>query len=355
MTFKKQYLLPVAVAAAMAGSPAMADNALVGELSPNLDPDYEAPRTEWGDPDLRGVWNFSSNTPTTRPSEYGDTNFLTPEEVIERDEMVAAAAEARDGQSDQGGVGGYNQFWVEGNPEALNLRTSVIIDPSNGQLPGRVPGAPMAFGGLGPDYDGERPVRVTVGGIAKDGPEDRGLSERCLMGFNAVPPFNPSMYNNNVQLFQTEDHVVIHNEMIHHSRIVPMDGRPHIPEDVTQWTGDSRGYWEGDTLIVETRNFNEKTQTYRGTGVSADKTLIERFHRSADDRIEYEFTIRDPKAYEDEFTGTFPLFATDGKIHEYACHEGNYGMVNILRGERVEEGTWNREENRAMTLEELDD
>lgn len=355
MKFKKQYLLPVAVASAMAGSLAMADNALVGELSPNLDPDYEPPRTEWGDPDLRGVWNFSSNTPTTRPSEYADQQFLTPEEVIARDERVAAAAAARDGQSDQGGVGGYNQFWIEGNPEALNLRTSVIIDPPNGQLPPRVEGAPIAFGGLGPDYDGERPVRVTVGGIAKDGPEDRGLSERCLMGFNAVPPFNPSMYNNNVQLFQTEDHVVIFNEMIHHARIVPMDGRPHIPEDMTQWTGDSRGYWEDDTLIVETRNFNEKTQTYRGTGVSADKTLIERFYRSADDRIEYEFTIRDPKAYQEEFTGTFPLFATDGKIHEYACHEGNYGMVNILRGERVAEGTWNHEENRAMTLEELDD
>jgi len=355
MTFKKHHLLSLAVASAMASPLALADNALVGELSPNLDPDYEAPRTEWGDPDLRGVWNFSSNTPTTRPADYEGVQFLTPEEVIERNERIAAQAAATDGQSSQGGVGGYNQFWIEGDPTDLNLRTSIIIDPPSGQLPDRVPGAPMAFGGLGPDYDGERPVRVTVGGIAKDGPEDRGLSERCLMGFNAVPPFAPSMYNNNVQLFQTEDHVVILNEMIHHARIVPMDGRPHIPGDITQWTGDSRGYWEGDTLIVETRNFNEKTQTYRGTGVSADKTLIERFHRSADHRIEYEFTIRDDKAYQDEFTGTFPLFATDGKIHEYACHEGNYGMVNILRGERVEEGTWNAEENRAMTLDEVND
>lgn len=347
---KRQNLLSAAIATAIAGTLALS----VGmTASAQLNDNYEPPRTEWGDPDLRGVWNFSSNTPTERPRELGEQEFLTPEEVIARDQAVIEAAEARDGQSDQGGVGGYNQFWIEGNPEALNLRTSIIIDPPNGRLPPRVEGAPMAFGGLGPDYDGERPVRVTVGGIAKDGPEDRGLSERCLMGFNAVPPFNPSMYNNNVQLFQTEDHVVIHNEMIHHSRIVPMDGRPHLPENMTQWTGDSRGYWDGDTLVVETRNFNEKTQTYRGTGVSANKLLIERFTRTTDDRVDYEFTIEDPKAFEEPFTGTFPMFATDGKIHEYACHEGNYGMVNILRGERVSEGTWNHEENRAMRLDEL--
>jgi hypothetical protein len=340
---KKQALLSAAVAAAVAGSLALTAAGTQAQSNDN----YVAPRTEWGTPDLRGVYNFSSNTPLERPREYGDRQFYTPEEVIARDQRAAEEAAAGDGQSSQGGVGGYNQFWVEGLPVDLNLRTSLLIYPENGRMPARVEGAPVAFGGLGPDYNGTRPVRVAVGGIAKDGPEDRGISERCLLGFNSVPPFMPSMYNNNVQLFQTEDHFVIFNEMIHEARIVRMNAE-HIPESITQWTGDSVGHWEGDTLVVETRNFNYKTQSFRGTGVSSDKTLIERFTRRADNVVDYEFTVIDPKAFTDKVTAVVPMFKTEDPIFEYACHEGNYGMINILQGQRVEDGTWDYENNRAV-------
>lgn len=342
---RKQTFLSAAVAAAVAGTLALT---AVDSSQAQTDSNYTAPRTEWGTPDLRGVFNFSSNTPLERPREYGDRQFYTPEEVIARDQRAAEAAAAGDGNSSQGGVGGYNQFWVEGLPIDLNLRTSMLIYPENGRMPARVEGAPVAFGGLGPDYNGTRPVRVAVGGIAKDGPEDRGVSERCLLGFNSVPPFMPSMYNNNVQLFQTEDHFVIFNEMIHEARVVRLNADGHIPENITQWTGDSVGHWEGDTLVVETRNFNNKTQTFRGTGVSSDKTLIERFTRRADNVVDYEFTVIDPKAFTDKITAVVPMFQTEDEIFEYACHEGNYGMVNILQGQRVEDGTWDYENNRAM-------
>ena len=320
---------------------------LTAVQSSMADDNYVAPRNEWGQPDLRGVFNFSSNTPLERPREYGDRQFYTPEEVIARDEAAAAAAAASDGQSSQGGVGGYNQFWVEGLPIDVNLRTSMLIYPENGRMPARVPGAPIAFGGLGPDYNGERPVRVAVGGIGKDGPEDRGISERCLLGFNSVPPFMPSMYNNNVQLFQTDDHFVIFNEMIHEARIVRLN-QEHIPENITQWTGDSIGWYEGDTLVVETKNFNAKTQSFRGVGVGSNKTLIEKFTRRSDSVVDYEFTVIDPLAYEDKLTAVVAMFQTDDEIFEYACHEGNYGMVNILQGQRVEDGTWDYDNNRAI-------
>jgi hypothetical protein len=339
---KKQTILSAAVAAVVTGGLAL--TAVQSTLAAD---DYTAPRNEWGQPDLRGVFNFSSNTPMQRNPEYGNRLFYTEEEVQERDRRVAEEAAASDGQSSQGGVGGYNRAWVEDLPQELNLRTSIIVYPENGRLPARVPGAPMAFGGLGPDYDGERPVRVAVGGIGKDGPEDRGISERCLLGFNSVPPFTPSMYNNNVQLFQTEDHAVIFNEMIHEARIVRLQDE-HIPESITQWTGDSVGYYEGDSLVVETRNFNYKSQTFFGTGVASNKTLIEKFTRTADDIVEYEFTVIDPQAYQDKFTGVVPMFRSEDVLYEYACHEGNYGMINILQGQRVEDGTWDYDNNRAI-------
>lgn len=304
------------------------------------DSNYIAPRNEWGQPDLRGVWNFSSNTPLERPAKYADQEFLTADDVAQIRADAIAEIERSDGNSSQGGVGGYNQFWIEGLPIEENTRTSLLIDPPDGRMPKRVPGAPIAFGGLGPDIKGELPVRFTVGGIGKDHPEQRGLSERCLMGFNSVPPFMPSMYNNNVQLFQNKDHVVIFNEMIHEARIVPIDGRPHLPEDIAQWTGDSRGYWDGDTLVVVTTNFTDKTQSFRGTGISANMHLTERFTRVSDDRVNYVFTVNDPMAFEAPFTVEVPMHKMEEELYEYACHEGNYGMVNILRGQRIEDGTY---------------
>lgn len=299
--------------------------------------DYQAPRTEFGHPDLRGVWNFSSNTPLQRPKEYGDREFLTREEVQKMHEEELARRKAIDGQSVTSDVGGYNQVWVESMAQGENLRTSLIIDPPSGRLPPMAKNAVVHRGGLGPDSPGERPVRFRVGGIGKDGPEDRGLSERCLMGFNSGPPFMPSMYNNNVQIFQTEQHVVIMTEMIHDARIVPIDGRPHLPEELRQWSGDSRGRWEGDTLVVETRNFTDKTQSFGSAGIGSNLHLTEYFTRVADNQVDYKFTVNDPNTYTQAFTVLVPMVPVDGQLFEYACHEGNYGMVNILQGARKEE------------------
>lgn len=299
---------------------------------------YIAPRTEWGDPDLNGVWNFSSNVPMQRPEQFGEREFMTADEI---ESMKARLAEA-DASSDQavasseGSPGGYNDFWVESAGITDRIRTSHIVYPKNGRMPARVEGAVVQFGGLGDDVPGTRPVRYTVGGIGKDGPEDRGLSERCIVGFNAGPPFMPSLYNNNVQIVQNKDHAVILVEMIHDARIVPID-RDHITEDIGLWSGDSKGYWDGDTLVVVTKNFNGMTQSFSAFGTSKDKVLTERFTRIDPVTVNYEWTVDDPSTFTDKFTAIVPMTKVAGQLYEYACHEGNYGMVNILRGKRAEE------------------
>jgi hypothetical protein len=256
---------------------------------------------------------------------------------------MRARLAAADAASDQavpqrdGGPGGYNDFWVESAGITDRIRTSHIVYPADGRLPSVVEGTAIIAGGLGDDVSGERPVRFVVGGISKDGPEDRGLSERCIVGFNAGPPFTPSLYNNNVQIFQSRDHVVILTEMIHDARIVPLDGRPHIDDEVGQWSGDSRGYWDGDTLVMETRNFNGLTQSFSAFGTSAHKLLTERFTRVDPYTVDYEWTIDDPSTFTDKITAIVPMTKVAGQLYEYACHEGNYGMLNILRGERMSE------------------
>lgn len=295
--------------------------------------DYTAPRTEYGQPDLQGVWNFSSDVPMQRPEVFGDREFITKEELDQMRKMAEAGFEALN----EVGVGGYNTFWVEQAGTGENLRSSIITYPANGRMPAPVEGVDVQIGGLGPDEPGTRPVRMTVGGISKDGPEDRGLSERCIVGFNSGPPFTPSMYNNNVQIVQGRNHVVLVTEMIHDARIVPLDGRPHIDDDIRQWSGDSRGYWDGDTLVVTTRNFNGLTQSFSVFGNAKEKILTERFTRSGPYQVDYEFTVEDPATFTDKLSGIVPMAKVDGQMYEYACHEGNYGMVNILRGARMEE------------------
>lgn len=300
--------------------------------------DYQTPRTEWNQPDLQGVWNFSSDIPMQRPAQYGEREFLTEEEVAE----IRARRVARDDFSDaaipNGGVNeAYNDFWVETAGIGDVARTSIIVYPENGRLPPYAEGAVVVQGRLDPDIDGERPVRFTGGGIGSDGPEDRGLGERCIVDFIAGPPISPSLYNNNLQIVQSRDHVVIMNEMVHDARIVPLDGRGPLDDSIRLWSGDSRGYWDGETLVVESRNFNGLTQSFGAGGTSDTKFLIERFTRLSDDSIAYEFTVDDPQAYTDKITGIIPLTKVDGLLYEYACHEGNYGLLNILRGARAEE------------------
>ena len=304
---------------------------------------YVVPRTEWGQPDLQGVWNFSSNTPMQRPSRYGDRQFLTPEEVRAVAEQRAARDASNDGAIAVEGVdGSYNDFWVENAGIGGDVRTSHIVYPSDGRLPALVEGAIANQGVYGGDTTGEsRPVRISAGGIGTDGPEDRGLSERCLIGFNAGPPFIPSLYNNNVQIFQSKDTAVILTEMIHDARVVPLVDAPgelaSLNDDVRLWMGDSRGYWEGDTLVVQTRNFNGLSSSFGQAGTSADKVLTERFTRVGPYTVDYEFTVDDPATFTDKFTAIIPMTKVAGLLYEYACHAGNYGMVNILRGARVQD------------------
>ncbi len=304
---------------------------------------YTAPRTEWGQPDLQGVWNFSSDTPMQRPAQYGDRQFLTREEIDEIRARQAAADASTDGALAIEGVDeSYNDFWVENAGIGDEVRTSHIVYPTNGRLPSLQEGAIAGQGVYGGDTTGEsRPVRIAAGGIGTDGPEDRGLSERCIIGFNAGPPFVPSLYNNNVQIVQSKDHAVILTEMIHDARVVQLvdsaDELEHIADDIKLWTGDSKGYWEGESLVVVTKNFNGLAASFGSTGTSLEKTLTERFTRVSDVTVNYEFTIDDPATYTDTFTAIVPMTKVAGQVYEYACHEGNYGMVNILRGARVQE------------------
>jgi hypothetical protein len=305
---------------------------------------FVAPKTEFGQPDLRGVWNFSSDTPLERPAQFKDREFMTKEEVaaqrarvMQKFEQDAKPTDLSAKATSSGDPGGYNQFWVESAAQDANLRTSLIIDPPNGRMPPMQPGVKVEAGGLGPDTGGQRPVRFRVGGVRKDGPEDRGLSERCLMGFNSGPPFMPSMYNNNVQIFQTKTHAVLMTEMIHDARIVPLDNRPHVDGAITPWSGDSRGHWDGDTLVVETTNFTDKIQSFRAAGTGKSFKLTERFTRVGKDRVDYRFTVDDPATFTKPITVLVPMIRAEGDLYEYACHEGNYGMGNILSGARKEE------------------
>ena len=300
--------------------------------------DYQVPRTEYDQPDLQGVWNFASHTPVQRNESLGDREYFTTEENEENRERSVTTFEAR-AESHFDGVGGYNSFWYERATIGYDLRTSLITYPENGRIPPVVEGAFMQLGGVSQDFPSERPVRFVVGGIAKDGPEDRGLSERCIVGFNSGPPFMPSAYNNNVQLIQHRNHVVILTEMIHDARVVPLDRDHSLTDDIRLWSGDSRGYWDDDTLVVETKNFNGLTQSFLSSpyGDSYNKSLVERFTRVSADTIEYEFTIDDPSTFSDKIIAMVPMTRVDGLLYEYSCHEGNYGMANMIRGERRQE------------------
>ena len=301
----------------------------------------EPPRLADGRPDLQGVWDFRTITPLQRPRALGDRAALTEEE--------AASAEARAAQTQTallealgGKIGAYNAFWFDlGTNVVDSLQASLIVDPPNGQLPTLVEGAQRQMGSLTNDIPGERPVRYRSGGIGLDGPEDRALAERCLVGFNSGPPMMPSGYNNNMQLFQTPDHVIILNEMVHDMRSIPLDDRPHL-RGIRQWMGDPRGHWEGDTLVVESQNFTEKTSSFDpaatfGLGTGETLHLTERFTRLDGDTLLYEYTVDDPSTFAQPFTVALPMRKLELPVFEYACHEGNYGLLNILRGARADE------------------
>ena len=311
---------------------------------------FDPPRLPDGRPDLQGVWDFRTLTPLQRPADQADRAVLTDEEVSEIESQAAArdaAANAPTERGDEilpvgGDVGAYNAFWVDqGAGVSEGRRTSLIVDPPNGRLPALQPGVEMQQLSLAEDVGGTLPVRVRAAGIGTDSHEDRGLAERCLLGFNSGPPIVPVGYNQNIQLFQTSDHVVIFHEMVHDARIVPLDGRDHLPAGIRQWMGDSRGYWDGDTLVVESRNFTAKTASFnpsiaQAAGDGIHLHLTERFSLAAEDTLLYEYTVDDPTTFTRPFTAELPMKRGD-LVFEYACHEGNYGLYNMLAGARAQE------------------
>jgi hypothetical protein len=288
---------------------------------------WTPPRTPDGKPDLQGTYTFRTITPLQRPAALTGKETLSREEAtkFEASENLRLNRDTYDKEKGQpsagypgraqGGVLSYNDFWYErGNELTADLRTSLIVDPPDG----RIPLAPRKGGGR-------------VGG-PYDNPESLSLADRCLLGFNAGPPMVSSTYNNNVQIVQTRDYVVIFTEMVHEARIVPLDGRPR--GKLPRWTGESRGRWEGDTLVVETLNFKGPTSLQAS---SAQTHLVERFTRVGPDTIKYEYTVSDPTTLTRPWTAVMPLNRIDELIFEYACHEGNYGMQGILSGARFQE------------------
>ena len=292
--------------------------------------DQEAPRTAWGAPDLQGVWDFRTITPLQRPEDLGDKAFLTEEEAAERENAAIERdielweADAR--RTEAGGsVGGYNNFWMDRGTRVIGTRrTSLITDPPNGRLPEMTEeGRARQAAGRG-SFSTEIQASYT----------DFSNADRCLMGFNAGPPITPGGYNQNVQIFQTEDEVVLLTEMVHTVRVVPLDDRPELDESLAQWSGVSRGYWDGDTLVVQTANF-DVDRNWRGA--SAGMRLEERFTRLDDGTLEYEYTVNDPETWVAPWTVNLPMVRNDLPIFEYACHEGNYSMETMLTGARTED------------------
>ncbi len=304
-----------------------------------------APRTPWGQPDLQGIWDFRTITPLERPEEVADKEFLTAEETanleqetIDQNERLLRRAALRTevtesvDRGEDGAPGFYNNFWLDEGTTSTG-RTSLILDPPNGRIP------PLTL-------EAQRLVDTQQEYLSEHSSDswlDRNTSDRCIVGFNAGPPITPLGYNQNLQVFQTPDHVALVTEMVHTSRVVALDGRPSLSDDIRQWSGDSRGHWDGDTLVVETANFKDERRWIplgsapAGTGSSANMTLVERFTRVDADTLEYTFTVTDPETWTTSWTGSMPMRRTDAQMFEYACHEGNYAMEGILAGARAEE------------------
>jgi hypothetical protein len=306
------------VLAALAVSPVLAQH--TGKV-------WTPPRTPDGQPDLQGIWTNATITPLERPAEFAAKPFMTKEEAAayEKRTLENTNADRRDGGAEADVGRAYNDAWYDrGTKTVATLRTSLVIDPPDGRIPPLTPERQKEMAAM----------RQAAVGHSTDGPENRALQERCLLWPTAGPPMLPSFYNNNYQIVETKGYVMILVEMIHDVRIIPLDGRPHVPGSIHQWMGDSRGRWEGNTLVVETTNFNNKTN-FRGA--DENLKLIERFTRVDEDTIRYEFTVDDPTAFTRPWSAQIPMRRSDGPIFEYACHEGNYAMADVLRGARAEE------------------
>lgn len=287
-----------------------------------LDSNYVVPRTEYGQPDLQGIWSNAVVTPLERPAELGDKAFLDEEEA-EAYEQARLASTNRDQRTDNAEadiLNAYNDFWWDsGTNVVATRRTSLIIDPPDGRIPRRSAEAQA------------RLAAATFRGNASH--EETGLSTRCIHWSIVGPPMLPGSYNNNYQIVQTEDHILLVTEMGHNTRIIPLDNS-NPPPGVRQWLGVSRGHWDGDTLVVETDSFSNQT-TFQGSGENMQ--LTERFTRVAEEILLYEFTVNDPESFASPWSAQIPSTRVDDLMYEYACHEGNRGLLGVLTGARLSE------------------
>jgi len=289
---------------------------------------YTAPRTLYGQPDLQGYWSNTTYTPLQRPDNI-NREFFTKEEA---EEVIKRAATEEGEQTQPGTIADvhydFTQFGLDRSQSALalNLRTSLIVDPPDGKLPPLTP--------EGRSRADERAAARKQAGGPFDRAQNQSLSVRCINMDRDGPPMLAGAYNNNYQIVQFDGYVLIVVEMLHEARVIPLDKRPPLPANMRQLTGSPRGHWEGDTLVIETTNFTEKTGFQ---GSSEKMRLIERFTRTAEDTIVYRFTVEDPATWTKSWTAEVPWKKTIGPIFEHACHEGNYGLANSLAGARVEE------------------
>jgi hypothetical protein len=300
--------------------------AILSVLQATAQKPWTLPHTPDGQPDLQGIWNNATLTPMERPAQYAGKATLTAQEAVEfeKEELGNVNADRRDGSSVTDVNRAYNEFWRDRGKITPDRRTSLIIDPPDGRVPPLTPAAQKRAADLAAQSRGHE----------FDGPENRSLAERCIAVPNAGPPMLPANYNANYQIVQSRGYVALLSEQIHDVRIIPIDGRPHLPPDVRQLLGDARGHWDGNTLVVETTNFTDRT-SFRGSGEHMH--LTERFTRTGAETMLYEFTVDDPETFTHSWTARVPMTKSQGPIFEYACHEGNYGLAGSLSGARAEE------------------
>jgi hypothetical protein len=339
--------------------------AVVGASVPSAAAD-KVRRTSSGRPDLSGSYDAATLTPLERPAKLGDKAFLTVEEAraLAAEEAAAQAKGLAQTDGDReapppggakvvgledtatggnefgaGNVGGYNLFWIDRGTEAFTvdgkIPTSIIVDPKNGRMPAMTPAAQKEmmsrFSSFLRPNDGTAWWLDEKGPGPYDGPESLAISERCILGFTGATPTLPSLYNNFKRIVQTEDHVMILIEMVHDARIVRMNSKHPGPE-VRKWLGDSIGWWEGDTLVVDTTNFHPESSMRGG---SQNMHVVEKFTLRPDGNVLYRFTVEDKETWTAPWTGEYVWHASDDRVFEYACHEGNYAMGNVLRGARL--------------------